>query len=109
MAISSMRLAGMKKTTWMAVVIAGATVTLAPLGVHAQDKPAAPAKATSGQLSFATPEEGATALLDAVRAGKAQGVLAVIGPASKSWLLSGDPVADRADWQRFLAAYDKKH
>jgi hypothetical protein len=102
-------MAGMKKTTWMAAVLAGAAAAMTPVCVQAQDKHATSAKMASGPRSFATPDEGATALLDAVRAGKAQGILAIIGPASKSWLLSGDPVADRADWQHFLEAYDKKH
>jgi hypothetical protein len=99
----------MKKTTWMAAVIAGATIALAaaPLAL-AQAKPAA-TKAAAGARTFATPDEAATALVEAVRAGKADGVLAIIGPASRSWVLSGDPVADRADWKRFLDAWDKKH
>jgi hypothetical protein len=97
----------MKKTTWMAAVIAGATVALVPPLALAQDKPAA-TKAAAAR-TFATPDEAATALVDAVRAGKAEGILAIIGPASKSWLLSGDAVADRGDWKRFLDAWDKKH
>jgi hypothetical protein len=44
-----------------------------------------------------------------VRAKDAQALLAVVGPASKDWLFTGDPVADRDDWAKFLAAYDKKN
>jgi len=38
-----------------------------------------------------------------------QALLAVVGPTSRDWLFSGDKVADRSDWAKFLAAYDKKH
>jgi hypothetical protein len=98
----------MKTTTWMAALIAGAM--LAVTGAHAEEKKApaasAPAKA---QRTFATPEEAVEALMQAVRAGSANGILEVIGPSSKSWLYTGYPAADRAEWVLFLAAYDKKH
>jgi hypothetical protein len=91
-------------------------VALAPLGVLAQNT--TPANAPSAkaptanalvQKSFASPEAACKALADAVRAQDAQALLAVVGPASKSWLFSGDAVADRDDWAKFLAAYDKKN
>jgi hypothetical protein len=67
-------------------------------------KPAAAAKART----FGSPDEAAAALADAVRKGDPQALLAVVGPGAKPWLFTGDTVADRNDWQRFLAAYDKK-
>jgi hypothetical protein len=33
----------------------------------------------------------------------------VVGPASRSWLMTADDVADRAEWKLFLAAYDRKN
>lgn len=91
-------------------------IALAPLGALAQNPAAttarsakAPAAKAAVQKSFATPEAATKALADAVRARDAQALLSVVGPASKDWLFSGDPVADRADWARFLAAYDKKN
>lgn len=102
----------MKTTKWMAAVFAGATLAVLAIGTPAQDKPVAaassPVKAMAPR-SFVTPEDAATALADAVRAGDVKAMLEVIGPASKSWLFSGDKVADAADWKRFLAGYDKKH
>jgi hypothetical protein len=99
----------MKTTTWMAAVLAAATLASATLGAQAEDKkPAASAKAEA-QRAFATPEEAVTALVDAVRADSAERVLQVMGPSSKSWLLSGDKVADAAEWKKFLAAYDRKN
>jgi len=76
------------------------------LGALAQT---APAPKTAVQKTFASPEAASKALADAVRARDVQPLLAVVGPASKSWLFSGDAVADRADWAKFLAAYDKKN
>jgi hypothetical protein len=60
------------------------------------------------QQSFAKPEDAARALAEAVRAEDVNALLAVLGPASRSWLASGDAVADRRDWEKFLAAYDRK-
>jgi hypothetical protein len=69
----------------------------------------APAKAAAKQRTFATAEEASKALATAVRGGKVDELLAVVGPTAASWLSSGDAVADRNDWGRFLAAYDKKN
>jgi hypothetical protein len=72
--------------------------------------PAKPATAAhAGQTNFATPEEGAAALAAAVRAQDPQTLLSIVGPSSKSWIFSGDKVADRADWKHFLELYDSKH
>ena len=75
-----------------------------PAAKQAPAKHAAPAK----QLTFATPDDAAKALADAVRAKSAHDLLAVVGPESKSWLFSGDKVADANDWKKFLDAYDQK-
>jgi hypothetical protein len=58
---------------------------------------------------FTSPEEAVSRLIDALRAEDAPRVYAVVGSGSDEWLPSGDPVADRADWLVFLAAYEKKH
>jgi Protein of unknown function (DUF2950) len=74
--------------------------------------PAAAAKAPasiSKQKAFGSPEDAVKALVDAVRAADANALLAVVGPASKSWIFTGDTVSDRADWAKFLEAYDKKN
>jgi hypothetical protein len=44
-----------------------------------------------------------------VRASNVDELFAVVGPDARSWVLSGDIVADRADWKRFLDAYDQKN
>ena len=100
----------MKTTRWMAAAIAAASVALAAPATHVA---AATASAAAGkaatQKSFATPQEAVKALVDAVRAGSANDVLALVGQGSKSWLFSGDKVSDRAEWKRFLDAYDRKN
>ncbi len=57
---------------------------------------------------FASPQQAMQALVDALRAGDRQGLLAILGPEGEDILSSGDPVADKADRDRFLAAYDDK-
>lgn len=61
------------------------------------------------QKSFASPEEAGEALAQALRAHDRTALLAVLGPASASWLSSGDETADRTDWAKFLSAYEARH
>jgi hypothetical protein len=69
----------------------------------------AAAAATSTQRDFASPDEAAQALVQAVKAQDRQATLTVLGKDAATWLSSGDPVADRAAIERFVAAYDAKH
>lgn len=61
------------------------------------------------QQTFGTPEEAGKALAEAVRAKDVNALLAVVGPKSRNWLFSGDEVADRDAWGKFLTAYDRKN
>ena len=89
-------------------ILAGTLAALLPIAAFAQAS--APAqKSSAAQKTFASAEDASKALIDAVRAKDVNGLLAVVGPGSSSWLFSGDSVQDRNDWERFLAAYDKKH
>ncbi len=107
----------MKNRTNPTLAALAAALALAlPAGAFAQSsgeakaaKPAAAAPKAPAQRSFATADEAAKALIDAVKAGDANAVLAVVGPQSRDWIFTGDDVADRADWKRFADAYDKKH
>jgi hypothetical protein len=95
-------------------IVAGALAAALAVDAAAQASPApaaakAPAaKAATAQRTFATPEEAAKALADAVRAADVDALLAVVGPSSKSWLFTGDNVADANGWKKFLGAYDEK-
>jgi hypothetical protein len=87
---------------------AGALAQAAAESKPAKPAAAAPAKAAA-QRSFATPDDAVKALAEALKAADAKALLEIVGPQSKSWIFSGDAARDKADWQRFAAAYDKKH
>jgi hypothetical protein len=102
----------MKITRVLLAATVAATFASATLDVRAQagtPAPATRAKPAAAGKSFASAQEAAGALAAAVRAGDKVALFAVVGPDSKSWILSGDDVADRADWKRFLEAYDQKN
>jgi Protein of unknown function (DUF2950) len=103
----------MKTTRWMAALVAGAAIAIAAGGVQSQETKAAPAakaaQKAAAQRTFATPEEAVKALAEAVRASDVEGLVAVIGPKSRSWLFTGDKVSDAAEWKDFLAAFDRKN
>jgi hypothetical protein len=67
---------------------------------------------TSGahaQQSFKTPEDAVTALASAAKDDWPKGVVTVLGAAGTDIVSSGDAVADEANRQNFLAAYDARH
>ena len=95
--------------TFMMAAIAGALATTYPPSVLSQASASPPAaKSAVQQRTFATPEAAAQALIDAVKGRDVNGLLAIVGPNSGSWLFSGDTVADANDWKKFVAAYDQK-
>jgi Protein of unknown function (DUF2950) len=57
------------------------------------------------QKSFATPEEGAAALYEAVKANDAAAMRVILGPGGSKLIRSGDTVADGERRNRFVAAY----
>jgi Protein of unknown function (DUF2950) len=59
------------------------------------------------QKGFASSEEAVTAFVDGLKTNDTEAVWAILG--GKGLLSSGDPVADKADVARFIAAYDEKH
>ena len=99
-----------------AILAAAVAATFASAAIEARAQAAAPAaakpaaaKPAAKQKSFASAQEAAAALASAVRAANKDELFAVVGPDAKSWILSGDDVADRADWKKFLDAYDQKN
>jgi Protein of unknown function (DUF2950) len=98
----------MTKILRMAVVLGCTAIPLSSAWAQTP-APKAAASAPAAQRTFSSPDEAAKALAAAVRAADVNGLVAVVGPASKSWLFSGDGVADREDWKNFLAAYDRKN
>jgi hypothetical protein len=65
--------------------------------------------AAVAQRRFASVDEAAQALVDALRSGEMKAMLAVLGSEGNRVVSSGDPVSDRRARERFVAAYDDKH
>jgi len=63
----------------------------------------------AAQQTFATPEQAATALIDAIKVHNQKALLTILGPESQKLVFSGDAVADRSAGQAFVASYDKAH
>lgn len=63
----------------------------------------------NAQQAFKTPDEAASALAGAAKAGDPKAIVTVLGPDGDDIVSSGDPVADAATRDKFLAAYDAKH
>jgi hypothetical protein len=103
--------AGMDLMRWMALTVALAAMVFGIPQARAEEKKPATAAAPHAvqQRTFDTPEAAAAALVEAVRAGDRNAALQVVGPVSRTWLLTTDHAADRAEWTVFLAAYDRKN
>lgn len=63
----------------------------------------------AGAKMYSDPTAATDALVAASRSGDVKAVLAVLGNRSKAFLVSGDPVADRAALARFVELYDHNH
>jgi hypothetical protein len=59
--------------------------------------------------AYPDPTAATDALVTAARSGDVKAVLAVLGDRSKAFLVSGDPVSDRAALSRFVELYDRSH
>jgi hypothetical protein len=59
------------------------------------------------QKSFASPEEAVNTLVAAVKANNKKEMLSILGPEGKELISSGDEVADKAGYEKFLKAYDE--
>ncbi len=59
--------------------------------------------------AFSAPDKATVALIEAAKSKDANGLLAILGPATKQWIISGDKVQDAQARAKFIAAYDRKH
>jgi len=84
---------------WLRLTLALFAAVFAAVAAHA----AAPA-----QKTFGSPEDAASALVQALKAHDRAAMLAVLGNAGE-WISSGDATADRAAADKFVADYEKKH
>jgi DUF2950 family protein len=62
-----------------------------------------------GQKSFESLDDAVTALVGAFRAGDRKALMEIFGPKGGPVISSGDSVADRAAYQKFVSEYDRKH
>ena len=67
------------------------------------------ALAAPAQKSFASLDDAVNALVAAIRAADRKALVEILGPQGTPLVWSGDAVADRAAFQRFVAAYDRAH
>lgn len=63
----------------------------------------------ASQQTFASPDEGKVALVDAIRADDSARLRTILGPHSHELFRSGDPVADQHYRDAFLKAYGEAH
>jgi len=77
------------------IICAVALLVMAPMALAA----------TEAQKSFASPEAGVTALVEAVQANDQPTLRAIFGPDGSKLLSSGDAVADEKSREVFLKAY----
>jgi hypothetical protein len=70
---------------------------------------AAASSTPAAQRHFATPDAAVAALVRADRANNRTALLAILGPSGAKLIRSGDPVADRLNRERFVAAFDEAH
>ncbi len=63
--------------------------------------------ADAKQKSFKSPEEAVKALVGAAKENDTKQLLAILGPAGKELIFSGDKVADQAGRDRFVKAYEE--
>jgi hypothetical protein len=96
----------------LAALVATSSFAQTPAQPAAAAKPAAaPAKAAAPKKAATYPNVQAAvdALIAALRAGNAKALATVLGPGHQRIIDSGDSKADRAEWARYVAAYDEKH
>ncbi len=93
------------KTLFRSIVCAViAAVVLAGLLSSADAKTKGPK-----QMTFASPDEAAAALAEAVRSNDTKAQLSVLGPGATRVLSSGDDVADRALREWFVKTFEESH
>jgi DUF2950 family protein len=61
------------------------------------------------QATYETPQQAVDALVAAAKSGDPKQIVGILGPEGQEVSSSGDPVADAAGRERFLAAYDEAH
>jgi hypothetical protein len=84
-----------------------AVALAAPLALAAGPEHATATANSHVQSTYASPEEAANALADAMRSDEPKQMWHVLGPGAAKLIRSGDPVQDNQAREAFVAAYDK--
>ena len=79
----------------------------APLAHAADPVPTTSARPAYVQNTYASPEDAAKALADAMRTDERKLIWRVLGPGASKFIRSGDPAQDEEAREAFVAAYDK--
>src|SRR5271165_1792769 len=103
--LRSFRMMRLVPTSWLAAFLTGWLI----VGPVAPPATAAQGSIATAQMTFASPDEAAAALVEAVKQSDPKRMLALLGPGSEALISSGDPNADAANRQKFVADYEAKH
>ena len=68
-----------------------------------------PQAETGEQRTFSSPDEAVKALVGALKAEDTKMLVVIFGPGSEDIFSSGDPVADKAEHERFINRYEQKN
>ena len=90
-----------------ALMLVTVAVLSAPMAHAATPSPAAGTRPAHVQNTYATPEDAAKALADAMRTDERKLIWRVLGPGASKFIRSGDPAQDEEAREAFVAAYDK--
>ncbi|MFZ0889998.1 MAG: DUF2950 domain-containing protein [Candidatus Binataceae bacterium] len=93
---------GLGVVWWLGIAALSVAATLSTAGARAFDTGAQ-------QATFSAPERAVEALIAANRSANTAELVKILGPESEKLVSSGDPVADTAGRNRFIAAYDVSH
>lgn len=61
------------------------------------------------QETFPSPEKAVKGMVEALKADDSNALSAIFGPGSEDLISSGDPVADKAEHERFINSYEQKN
>jgi hypothetical protein len=95
----------------MTVRIRAALIAIAclALGTGCTSSSQQPQTPSGGEAVFTSHKAAVAALVAALRANDTEELRRIFGPAGDQIIWSGDPVADKLQIERFLAAYDERH
>jgi len=92
---------------WLALL--GPVALILSLASCSKQQKPAETQAPVVQKTFASPDDAATALVDAAKSDNRDAMLAIFGPGSKDLIYSGDAAEDKASYAGFASDYDAMH